>query len=187
MGESTGEALGEALFSESSRRKPGSMSTSLRKQSRVVFMGPGLRRGDSELPRGVVAELVLAELEADEHLEVRPLDRRAHGRIGHRVDGGLRVAGAALAGDLAADVLGQGGRRAQHLRGGGAGGAGPILAVLEAQADPADALGDDVAVALNDGGEIGKHDLAHAAIVAALAADLEACAGDDILAGLVAG
>src|SRR5687767_11875174 len=122
--------------------------------SGAVFTGPGLRRGDSASARRVVAELLLVELEADQHLEMRALDGGADRRIGHRVDRRLRVAGPALASDLVADVVGQSGRRAQHLGAGGARRAGPVLTILEAQADAADALGDDVAVALNDGGEI---------------------------------
>src|SRR4051812_33104262 len=55
------------------------------------------------------------------------------------------------------------------------------------EADPADALGDDVGAALHDRGEIRQDDVAGAAGVAPLRQHVEIDAGDDRVAGLVAG
>src|SRR3954469_18318975 len=76
------------------------------------------------LPRRVVAELVRIELEAEQHLEAGAVDRAADRRIGHRIDRRVGVARPALAGNLAAHVLGQGRRGAKHLGGRGGVGAG---------------------------------------------------------------
>ncbi len=78
---------------------------------------PGAGRDDAGSARGVVAQLVGGQLEAEQDLEAGALDGGADGGIGHRIDRGVGRAGAAIAGDLPSNILGQGRGRAQNARG----------------------------------------------------------------------
>jgi hypothetical protein len=61
------------------------------------------------------------------------------------------------------------------------------LAILEAEPDVGDPLGNDVAIALEDGSEIGQHYITRAAGIATLRLNLESGVSDDVRTTFVTG
>src|SRR5687767_7339318 len=130
--------------------------------------GPCRRRnGGPELARGVVAKLVLGQLEADQLLKGRPGDCSADDRVRHRIDGGIGIARPADASELAADLVGQSDGAAADPANGLGIGLCTHAAGDEIERDITDLLGNDVAAALGDDIVIGKRHLPRLRRVAA--------------------
>ena len=91
-----------------------------------------MERIRSASSRGVVGDLLLAQLKPDQQLKAGTGERGADVRFGERIDRGIVRPGLALGGDPLADVFGQGRFGAIDLAGGLGVGLGAFLTVGEA-------------------------------------------------------